>query len=50
MSFDHVIDEDRTDIHVVPCFGRPHESERHCWCRPLRQRDCPDVWVHTPEQ
>ncbi len=43
------------DIHVMPTFGKPHESSSVCWCQPkvdpatLDERIyCKRVWIHEP--
>jgi len=42
------------DVHVVPLFGREHDSSPQCWCVPrLRWDYTPQdggrVWVHRVE-
>ena len=33
------------DVHVYPTFGRPHDVERSCWCKPVEL--APNLWLHT---
>lgn len=49
MKFD---DEELIDhFHVVPLFGREHESSAKCWCGPKMEHENPDtgaqVWLHA---
>lgn len=40
---------DEDNIHVVPMFGKPHESSPDCWCEPEQDEEEPLVWIHHPE-
>lgn len=40
-------DGDRSDdLHVMPTYGRQHETTVLCWCQPERDHDAPAVVVH----
>lgn len=36
----------RSDVHVVPAWGREHEMSMRCWCMPERAEDVRAVVVH----
>lgn len=36
----------RSDVHVMPTWGREHEDSMCCWCRPVRDEDVRAVVVH----
>lgn len=37
-------------IHVVPLFGREHDSSAECWCQPEQDIETPLIFIHHPEQ
>lgn len=38
------------DLHVMPCYGKEHDSDPRCWCNPALNYEDPEtrarVWVH----
>lgn len=35
-------------FHVVPLGDlRDHDSDPECWCRPIQDDECLEVWVHN---
>lgn len=45
--FEDKLDEDFTEYHVIPLFGREHDMSMSCWCIPCRDKDTPTVIVHN---
>lgn len=43
--------DSESDLHVVPGFGREHDSSAGCWCRPSVEFEEGDgrMYVHHPE-
>ncbi len=40
-------DKTGQDWHVIPMNDlRPHKSGKDCWCKPSRDADEHNVWVH----
>lgn len=39
-------EDDDGDVHVMPAYGREHETSIRCWCHTVRERDEARVIVH----
>lgn len=39
-------DDSDDDVHVMPTWGREHETSVCCWCGPVRDEDVRAVVVH----
>lgn len=42
-------DDDDGDVHVMPTYGRAHETSVRCWCHPVRDESEARVVVHREE-
>lgn len=43
------IDEEFSEYHVLPMFGREHTRDLSCWCKPHRDKETPVVITHETE-
>lgn len=47
--YENPVDEDFSEYHVIPDFGKPHLRSIDCWCKPHREPSAPYVIVHETE-
>ena len=43
------LDEVTDEVHVMPSYGKEHETTPECWCYPVPDDDVPGVWVHREQ-